>query len=584
MPGRSNAVQAALLCGVCFIVGVLVTVLGVAATDGLHARVDAFGREVQKLRKEALRAEARIQSHAASAATPRPQIAENVTAAILTARRRGAVKRMFLHAWNGYRTYAWGMDELVPGTFETATGASSFGGYGVTLVDSIDLLAMMGLTAELQEAREFVRTELDYSSNPLGEPTQVSAFELTIRHLGGLLGAYTCTADRLYLEKAVQLADRLLGCYAKNIPRFLFGCSTIDVASGHADPDAPWPNLAELGTKQMEFTYLSLLTGNATYQRVANEFFERLHDIAETKDSATFSAVHGLWPGLFDRNMAQSTVGGTGVQKRVSIGADADSFYEYIIKVYLLAGEKDAWLHGMYRRAVDGIVMNMTHVDGKGLHFIPPVDDTGPELAMDHLTCFVGAMLLLGAEEDMEYEVAANVTRTCYHTYGTTATGLGPEMTLFGEAKKAYGSDPAVKTGTQHTHRHRHVHQYVPTMPMVDLYLLRPEALESLYYLWVYTQDPKYREWAWDIFVAIETHCRMEVGYSSLRNVADPASKTRRMESFFLAETVKYLWLIFCDEQPFPLDTYTFNTEAHPFLRLSGGRLVERNLKRWVKA
>jgi len=96
------------------------------------------------------------------------------------------------------------------------------------------------------------------------------------------------------------------------------------------------------------------------------------------------------------------------------------------------------------------------------------------------------------------------------------------------------------------------------------------ETLESLFYFYRLTGDPKYQDMAWEIFESIETHCKTEHGYSSVENIMDNQGDitSNFQESFFFAETLKYLFLIFSDKSLISLDDYVFNTEAHPF-RLS---------------
>lgn len=81
------------------------------------------------------------------------------------------------------------------------------------------------------------------------------------------------------------------------------------------------------------------------------------------------------------------------------------------------------------------------------------------------------------------------------------------------------------------------------------------------------TKDPKYRDWAWDAAEAIEKHCRTDGGYTGFRDVRAPdTTQDDVQQSFFFAETLKYLYLIFSDDSVLPFDKYVFNTEAHPFL------------------
>lgn len=169
---------------------------------------------------------------------------------------------------------------------------------------------------------------------------------------------------------------------------------------------------------------------------------------------------------------------------------------------------------------------------------------------MGHLACFSGGLFALTAlyVDEMDngqrksYEhLAVDITNTCHESYIRTPTRLGPEAFSFENGQEAAVAD--------------------------RYYILRPEVIESYFYLWRMTKDEKYREWAWDAALAIEKHCKSEAGYSGIRDVqAEDASKDDVQQSFFFAETLKYLYLIFSDDDVLPLDKYVFNTEAHPFL------------------
>jgi len=95
----------------------------------------------------------------------------------------------------------------------------------------------------------------------------------------------------------------------------------------------------------------------------------------------------------------------------------------------------------------------------------------------------------------------------------------------------------------------------------------RPETIESLFYLYRVTGDTIYREWGWKIFEAFEKYTRLTDGYASIDNVLTPDNPgyKDKMETFYLAETLKYLFLLFSDDSSlFSLDEFVFNTEAHP--------------------
>merc|ERR1719498_1613872 len=113
------------------------------------------------------------------------------------------VRKEFLHAWTNYRKYAWGKDELKP---LSRAGKDSFGGLGITILDSLTTLWLMGLSSEFEEAASWVETTLDYDNCD----SEVSVFELIIRALGGLLGAHSLSGRQIFLTRARELAERLL--------------------------------------------------------------------------------------------------------------------------------------------------------------------------------------------------------------------------------------------------------------------------------------------------------------------------------------------------------------------------------------
>lgn len=182
--------------------------------------------------------------------------------------RREKVKEAMLHAWNSYVKYAWGQDELQP---QTKNGVNSFGGLGATLVDSLDTLYIMGLKDEFQKAREWVATSLDFNKDYVA-----SVFETTIRVVGGLLSAYDLSGDKIFLEKAKDIADRLLPAWdtPTGIPY-----NRINLAHGNPHNHG-WTGgesiLADSGTEQLEFIALSQRTGDPKYQQKAEKVIRQL--------------------------------------------------------------------------------------------------------------------------------------------------------------------------------------------------------------------------------------------------------------------------------------------------------------------
>eukprot|EP01064_Diplonema_japonicum_P027739 TRINITY_DN4087_c3_g1_i1.p1 TRINITY_DN4087_c3_g1~~TRINITY_DN4087_c3_g1_i1.p1 ORF type:complete len:511 (+),score=73.93 TRINITY_DN4087_c3_g1_i1:104-1636(+) len=449
---------------------------------------------------------------------------ERASAASLEDKRQ-KVKAMFKHAWKGYKKYAWGHDELKP---VTAEATDEWGGWGITLVDSIDTMMLLGMDEEVAEARDFVK-DIKWDA-PSGGPQSV--FETTIRHLGGLLGAYSLSDDPVYLDKAKELADRLL--IAFNTPS---GAPHTRINMYQNEANSPYtPCLAEVGSVQLEFSYLSIVTGDNKYALAANRFFETLWDL---RQSGSSPHPKGLWPLFFD------IVKGEFDSDVYSIGGQGDSFYEYLLKLWLLDGKKEAWLRDLYDDSVEGLKAYLIDKSTlRGNLFISSYQK-GMTFNMDHLSCFVPGMIALGANNTADMRLAKRLMHTCRSLYSTMSTGIGAEIVSFSALNRDFRvTDPK--------------------------YQLRPEVLESLFILYRQTKDPKYQEWAWEMFLAIEKYCKTPIAYSGLTDVDAPNGgyKDNQMQSFFLAETVKYLYLIFSDESLLPLDKYVLSTEAHPFRRL----------------
>lgn len=95
-------------------------------------------------------------------------------------------------------------------------------------------------------------------------------------------------------------------------------------------------------------------------------------------------------------------------------------------------------------------------------------------------------------------------------------------------------------------------------------YTLNPEIMESAYYLYHYTGDPKYKKRMLKYYRDIVRHCRTDVAYTVIADVRTKA-KGDALETFFIAETMKYMYLPFWGENQFRFDDYVFTTEAHPF-------------------
>ncbi|XP_006918189.1 endoplasmic reticulum mannosyl-oligosaccharide 1,2-alpha-mannosidase isoform X4 [Pteropus alecto] len=444
--------------------------------------------------------------------------------------RQKAVVDAFRHAWLGYRKFAWGHDELKP----VSRSFSEWFGLGLTLIDSLDTMWILGLKKEFGEARRWVSKKLQFQKD-----VDVNLFESTIRLLGGLLSAYHLSGDALFLQKAEDLGNRLLPAFRtpSKIPY-----SDVNLGTGVARPPR-WTSdstVAKVTSIQLEFRELSRLTGATKFREAVEEVTKHVHSLSGKKDGLVpmFINVHS---GLFTHR---------GV---FTLGARADSYYEYLLKQWIQGGKTDQRLLDDYLEAVDGIRKHLLRrSEPSKLTFVGELAHGRFSAKMDHLVCFLPGTLALGAHHGLPAEhmqLARALMDTCYQMNRQMETGLSPEIAHFNLQPQKSQKDVLVKPADRHN-------------------LLRPETVESLFYLYRFTGDRKYQDWGWAILQNFNTYTRVPSGgYSSISNVQDPHDPQPRdkMESFFLGETLKYLYLLFSDDPALlSLDAYVFNTEAHP--------------------
>ncbi|KAJ2790518.1 hypothetical protein H4R20_007003, partial [Coemansia guatemalensis] len=239
--------------------------------------------------------------------------------------RANAVKSGFLYAWDGYKKYAYGADEIDVLKRKPKTTRN---GWGATLVDSLDVLWLMGLKEEFYRARDFV-AGIDFH-NDGGQLAKV--FETNIRYVGGLLSAYELSGDSVFLEKAVELADLLMPAFDTplGLPWQMLNITTGEGSS--ETPGTTLTNLAELGTYQMEFFRLSQLTRNATYHEAAqNAITVMLRLNPPGGGPEPTYTIPGMYPIDFD--MMTGKFAGSAAYW----GGGGDSFYEYLIKTWVLS-------------------------------------------------------------------------------------------------------------------------------------------------------------------------------------------------------------------------------------------------------
>lgn len=442
--------------------------------------------------------------------------------------RREKVKEGMQHAWSGYKKYAWGKDEVKP---LSNRGQDNWGGLGVTLVDSLDTLWVMNMKDEFYEAVDWVKNSLSFDHTG-----DVSTFETTIRELGGLLAAYDLSGEKVLLDKSKDLGERLLKAFntKSGVPS---GRVNLKSGSGGGGWSGGAAVLSELGTLQVEFRNLAYATKDLHFETKSMKVMQLMNR-------------HRSPTGLYPIKISQAD--GRFADSQITFGALGDSFYEYLLKLWVQGGRKETWLREMYDQSMDGMIDKLLLAsDPGGLAFVSDFNGRSNVRKMDHLVCFLPGILALGAYTDpsglessravRDLAVAKALMYTCYEMYHQQSTGISPEYVEFPK-----GRDMVVG-GT------------------APFYILRPETVESLFVLNQLTGDPTYREWGWNIWQSIDKHCRTPTAYGALPNVNQHDNRIDdRMESFFLGETMKYLYLLQDPDNTIDLMKYVFNTEAHP--------------------
>ncbi|XP_052390776.1 mannosyl-oligosaccharide 1,2-alpha-mannosidase IA-like [Carassius gibelio] len=443
--------------------------------------------------------------------------------------KRAKIKEMMQFSWDNYKRYAWGSNELRP-VSKQGHSSNLFGSLkGATIVDALDTLYIMEMYDEFEAATEWVDKNLDFNMN-----AEISVFEVNIRFVGGLLSAYYLSGKEVFRRKAVELGEKLLPAFKTptGVPWAL-----LNLKSG-IGRNWPWASggssiLAEYGTLHLEFMHLSALSGRPV-------FAEKVMNIRKVLNR--LDKPQGLYPNYLNPNSGQWG------QHHVSVGGLGDSFYEYLLKAWLMSDKTDEEGKKLYYDALQAVEKNLIRKSSGGLTYIAEWKGGLLEHKMGHLTCFAGGMIALGADgapDDKtghQMELAAEIARTCHESYSRTSMKLGPE---------AFRFDGGVEA--------------IATRQNEKYFILRPEVIETYMYMWRFTHDPKYRQWGWEAVQALEKYCRVEGGYSGVRDVyASTPNHDDVQQSFYLAETLKYLYLLFSDDDHLSFEHWVFNTEAHP--------------------
>ena len=414
------------------------------------------------------------------------------------------VRTEFLHAWNNYERYAWGHDALRP------LSKIAHDWYGQSLlmtpVDALDTLILMHLDAQAEHARSLIVNDLSFDRD-----IYVKNFEITIRLLGGLLSGYQLTGDKRLLSLAEDLGNRLLPVF--NSPT---GLPYVYVNLRTGQTRDPVTNPAETGTLLLEFGTLSKLTGRPVFyekaKRALVETFQRRSPLGLVGESINVET--GEW---------------TNTDSHISGGID--SYYEYLWKCWLLFGDKDC--RDMWDASIPAVNKYLA-------------DEIRGELWYGHANMQTGER-----------------TRTTYGALDAFFPGL---LAFSGDLERARRLQASSFQMWKLNGIEPETLDYKTMRVIAGGYHLRPEIVESTYYLYHYTGDPEYRRMGETMFDDFVKYCRADSGYAALANVVTK-QQLDEMQSFVLAETFKYFYLLFASPETLQFDKVIFNTEAHPLKR-----------------
>ncbi|HEY0232219.1 MAG TPA: GH92 family glycosyl hydrolase [Dokdonella sp.] len=455
---------------------------------------------------------------------PLPAFAASLPATVdaaESARLAAEVRQEFLHAWQGYKRYAWGHDDLAP------LSRKPHDWYAkpllMTPVDALDTLVVMGLKDEADAARELIATRLD-----LDQDIYVKNFEITIRLLGGLLSGYQLTGDERLLHKAEDLGTRLLPVFDSPT-----GLPYVEVNLHTGKTRGTQTNPAETGTLLLEFGTLARLTGKPVFYDKAKRALVETWKRRSTLDlvGASIDVESGRW-----------------LDPESSIAGGIDSYDEYLWKCWRLFGDPDCL--AMWK---------------------PTIAAANKYLADD-----VDGALWYGYAD-------MNSGRRTHTNYGALDAFFPALLALSGDVPRAARLQDSSFAMWQLEGIEPEVYDYRARKISYQGYALRPEIVESTYYLSHYTRDPKYLAMGRAMLHDFVKYCRTDSGYAALANVTTKQKKDR-MESFLFAETFKYYYLLFAP-QAIDFDAVTFNTEAHPLRATwnSNATSVTADAAAWVE-
>lgn len=415
------------------------------------------------------------------------------------------IRDEFLHAWNGYRSVAWGHDQVNP----VSGGYSEFfvDGHpiGLSIIEALDTLYVMGLDHDLADGVAWIKANVDFDIDG-----DFHVFEAIIRVVGGLLAGYLATRDRKLLALTVDITDRLMPAFTKSPTGMPY--QYVNLHTGAVSGNTP--PLAEIGTNILEFGVLSQVTGDPKYLRAAKKAYQASIVKRSSLDlmGTSLNVETGAWADSTDE----------------APNPPVDSYYEYLWGGWALLGDRDCrdWF-GLLNKALT----KYSAETYQGHTWYKQVDfQTGALVGRQQSELAAFWSEVLNAAGDHSLGAA-------YHRSWTAVLDRYPVL----PEEIDYTTFAATSAGNQ----------------------FRPEYVNGCFDLWFQTHNPFYSSTAWQYFEGMRDNARVPGGYTIINDVTtSPMQLGDLFPAYGFAENFKYLYLIFADSPRFDGRNYYLSTEG----------------------
>lgn len=414
------------------------------------------------------------------------------------------VKAEFKWAWDHYVDRAWGQDEINPVSGTSRSFFIEGQTLGLSLVEALGTLWIMELDEEFQAGIDWVKSNLNFDIDAHSQ-----TFETNIRLVGGLVSAHLASGDPVILEKAKDLADRLMKAFDASPHGLPY--RYVNLRTGAVrDPET---NLAEIGTYAAEFGVLGQLVGDDRYYAAAKRAMKHALDRRSSL-------------GLMAANIHAET--GEFISRNASVDVYADSFYEYLWDSWDLFG--DAEMKTWAEECVDSIIRHQ----GKryeGLIWYPMVDYETGEVTGPSQTVLgaylAGLMGQVGRKAEGDDFLA-------------TYTTMQERFTIIPESTDVRTATPrGLRTG------------------------LRPEYADACLNLWQGDRNERYRELTAIHWRNMKATSKAQYGFTSLADISTrPMRQGDNCPGYWWSEQMKYYYLMFAKPRRVDLDRLALSTEA----------------------